>query len=44
MVAFVRAVSPDRYQQWVERQKRDIDQANADAVKQRSQFNPIPSQ
>ena len=44
MVAFVRAVSPDRYQQWVARQKREIDQANADAVKQRSQFNPIPSQ
>jgi cytochrome c oxidase subunit II len=44
MVAYVRAVAPDRYQQWVARQKRDIDQANADAVKQRSQFNPIPSQ
>jgi len=44
MVAFVRAVPPDRYQQWVARQKREIDQANTDAVKQRSQFNPIPSQ
>ena len=44
MVAFVRAVPPDRYEQWVARQKREIDQANADAVKQRSQFNPIPSQ
>jgi cytochrome c oxidase subunit 2 len=44
MVAYVRAVPPDRYQQWVDRQKREIDQANAAAVKQRSQFNPIPSQ
>jgi cytochrome c oxidase subunit 2 len=44
MVAFVRAVPPDRYQQWVARQKRAIDQANTDAVTQRSQFNPIPSQ
>jgi cytochrome c oxidase subunit 2 len=44
MVAFVRAVPPDRYQQWVARQKREVDQANTDAVKQRSQFNPIPSQ
>jgi cytochrome c oxidase subunit 2 len=44
MVAFVRAVPVDRYEQWVARQKRQIDQANAAAVKQRSQFNPIPSQ
>jgi cytochrome c oxidase subunit 2 len=44
MVAFVRAVPVDRYAQWVARQKREIDQGNADAVKQRSQFNPIPSQ
>jgi cytochrome c oxidase subunit 2 len=44
MVAFVRAVPVGRYEQWVARQKREIDQANADAVKQRSQFNPIPSQ
>jgi cytochrome c oxidase subunit 2 len=44
MVAFVRAVPVDRYEQWVARQKREIDQANGDAVKQRSQFNPIPSQ
>jgi hypothetical protein len=44
MVAYVRAVPVDRYAQWVARQKRGIDQGNADAVKQRSQFNPIPSQ
>ena len=44
MVAFVRAVPVDRYEQWVARQKREIDQANAEAVKQRTQFNPIPSQ
>ena len=43
MVAFVRAVPVDRYQQWVARQKREIDQANSAAVQQRSQFNPIPS-
>jgi cytochrome c oxidase subunit II len=44
MVAFVRAVPVDRYQQWVARQRRQIDEGNAAAVKQRSQFNPIPSQ
>jgi cytochrome c oxidase subunit 2 len=44
MVAFVRAVPADRYEQWVARQKRQIDQANAEAVKQRSQFSPIPAQ
>ena len=44
MVAHVRAVPVDRYAQWVARQKRELDQANAQAVKQRAQFNPIPSQ
>jgi cytochrome c oxidase subunit 2 len=43
MVARVRAVRPDRYEQWVARQKRLIDEANAGAAKARPQFQPIPS-
>jgi cytochrome c oxidase subunit 2 len=43
MVAHVRAVPVDRYEQWLARQKQDIDQANKAAASQRSKFQPIPS-
>jgi cytochrome c oxidase subunit 2 len=42
MVAQVRAVSPTEYQSWVDEQKKLINQANADAAKQRKQLSPIP--
>jgi cytochrome c oxidase subunit 2 len=43
MVARVRAVPVDRYEQWVARQKREIDAANQAAAKDRARFQPIPS-
>ena len=43
MVAHVRAVPVDRYEQWLASQKQSIDQANQAAVQQRGQFQPIPS-
>jgi cytochrome c oxidase subunit 2 len=42
MVAQVRAVSPTEYESWVDEQKKLINQANADAAKQRKQLSPIP--
>jgi cytochrome c oxidase subunit 2 len=42
MLAQVRAVSPTEYQSWVDEQKKLINQANADAAKQRKQLSPIP--
>jgi cytochrome c oxidase subunit 2 len=42
MVAQVRAVSPTEYESWVAEQKKLINQANADAAKQRKQLSPIP--
>jgi cytochrome c oxidase subunit 2 len=44
MVARVRAVPVDRYEQWVARQKLRIDQANQGAAQARPRFQPIPSQ
>jgi cytochrome c oxidase subunit II len=42
MIARVRAVSPTEYEQWVSNQKKLIDQANADAAKQRRTESPLP--
>ena len=42
MVARVRAVPVDLYEQWLASQKRNIDEANKAAAQQRSQFQPIP--
>jgi cytochrome c oxidase subunit 2 len=42
MLAQVRAVSPTDYESWVDEQKKLINQANADAAKQRKQLSPIP--
>jgi cytochrome c oxidase subunit II len=42
MVAQVRAVSPTEYETWVDRQKKLIDEANAEAAKQRKTLSPIP--
>jgi cytochrome c oxidase subunit II len=44
MLAAVRAVSPTDYEAWVGRQKRQIDQANSEAAKQRQSLSPIPQQ
>jgi hypothetical protein len=43
VVARVRAVPVDRYEQWVDRQRRNIDAANQAAAKDRTRFQPIPS-
>jgi cytochrome c oxidase subunit II len=42
MLAAVRAVSPTDYEAWLGRQKREIDEANAEAAKQRRSLSPIP--
>jgi cytochrome c oxidase subunit 2 len=42
MLATVTAVSPTRYEQWINAQKRLIDQANRDATQQRRTLSPIP--
>jgi cytochrome c oxidase subunit 2 len=41
MLAKVRAVSPTEYEQWVNRQKRLIDEANQAAAKQRQTLSPV---
>jgi cytochrome c oxidase subunit 2 len=41
MLAQVRAVSPTEYEQWVNRQKRLIDEANQAAAKQRQTLSPV---
>ncbi|MDQ6749696.1 MAG: cytochrome c oxidase subunit II [Actinomycetota bacterium] len=43
MVARVRAVPVDRYEQWLASQKQNIDQANKGAAAERPKFQPIPS-
>lgn len=43
MIARVRAVPVDRYQQWLASQKQNIDEANKGAAKDRARFQPIPS-
>lgn len=42
MLATVTAVSPTRYRQWVNAQKRLIDRANRDAAQQRRTLSPVP--
>lgn len=43
MVARVRAVPVDRYEQWLASQKQNIDEANKGAAQERPRFQPIPS-
>ncbi|MDX6697585.1 MAG: cytochrome c oxidase subunit [Solirubrobacteraceae bacterium] len=42
MIATVTAVSPTKYEAWVNAQKRLIDQANQQAAQQRRTLSPIP--
>ena len=42
MIARVRAVSPTEYRSWVSQQKKLINQANADAARQRQTLSPLP--
>ncbi|HVE68718.1 MAG TPA: cytochrome c oxidase subunit II, partial [Solirubrobacteraceae bacterium] len=42
MLAAVTAVSPTRYRQWVNAQKRLIDRADDEAVRQRRTLSPVP--
>ncbi len=42
MVARVRALPVDRYEQWLASQKQNIDEANKGAAKERPRFQPIP--
>ena len=44
MLARVRAVPVAEYETWVARQKRDIDEANRQAAKERSRFQPLKSE
>ncbi|MDQ4040254.1 MAG: cytochrome c oxidase subunit II [Actinomycetota bacterium] len=41
MLAYVKAVSPTEYREWVGRQKRLIEQANREAAQQRRTLSPI---